>query len=190
VGEHERDTGPLVPLSSAVYKSIPGPVRKELGIVDDYRDPRTGSVGYGAPAKLVYALGVLPGPVSFFNRVTTASDRAGQTPGGKTVAYFGLRAIPFDPVSTKIENLYNERTKVTKQLRALNQRGVYATNPTPAYTRLLAREKDMTSHIMALRTQRGDVIRNGSSSTPGTWEKPAGAGTWEKPSRSGGWQRP
>ena len=134
----ERDEGPLVPLSSLVAETVPKRYRDDLGIVDDYVDKRTGQKGWGAPARLVYALGIIPGPAGFLNRLTTESSRSGQSPAAKTVGYFGLRGIPFDPVSTKIENLYEERARVQKKMRAMNQRDIYAANPTPAYTRLSA----------------------------------------------------
>jgi hypothetical protein len=183
----ERDTGPLVPVSNIVVKTVPSGLRKRLGFVSDYRDPRTGRKGWAAPGKLVYALQVLPGPLSFFQRVTTPSDRAGQSPAAKTVGYFGLRAIPFDPLSVRIEKLYDERAKVSKQLRALNQRGVYAESGNAGYRRLLDREKDLTSHIMALRTQRGDPIRRGGQQATGfQWGDKASGFKWGD--KTGGFQ--
>lgn len=161
----ERDQSPLVPMSSVVAEAIPAKFRKELGIVPDYRDSRTGSRTWGAPARIVYAMGVLPGPFNYLNRVTTKSDREGQSPKERTLGYLGIRAVPVDPLSTTIEELYEERGEISKAKSALNQRGIYVDSPTPEYLRLNEREKALTERIMRLRTKRGDVINSGRPST-------------------------
>jgi hypothetical protein len=124
----------------------------------------------------VYALNALPGPAAFVNRITTASDREGQGTGNKALAYLGVRATQVDPVSTMIETLYEQRTKVNRAKNALHQRAnpngsglISAANPTPEYLRLNKQYADMTKEIMKLREKRGDKILPG-----------------RRPSRSGG----
>jgi hypothetical protein len=177
----ERDEGPLVPISTTVAKGAQAAgVADKLGIVSDYVDKRTGKKGFAAPAKLVYALNVLPGPASFLNRVTTASDRPGQSPTDRTVAYLGLRSIPVDPASTKIERLYEARSKLEKQRAALNQRGVYADSPNPEYNRVKTQIDDLTGEIMKLRMKRGDKILPGRKKTSGgfSWPDKGGGFSW------------
>ena len=158
----ERDDAPLVPVPTWLVKTVPERYRKGLGLVPDYVDKRSGKKQWAAPARLVYALGVLPGPFSFLNRISTPSDRPGQDTGSKALAYLGPRVRPIDQRSTEINRLYDERGVIDKRMRSLNQRGVHAANATPEYRALQAREKDVTSHIMALRTQRGDKIIPGA----------------------------
>lgn len=162
----EKEDAPLVPVSSLVVKTIPEKYRDDLGFTPDYIDKRTGKKQWAAPAKIVYALGVLPGPVNFINRVTTPSERAGQDPTTKTVGYVGLRVRPVDAISVKINRLYEDRAKVDKKMRALNQQGINADRSTQEYRDLSMREKDITRHIMALKTKRGDKILPGSSGPP------------------------
>lgn len=157
-GPIEREEGPLVPAPSWV-KFFPESVRKDLGIVPDYLNKQSGKRQWGAPAKLVYALGVLPGPISFANRLSTSSER--QTKQQKVIGYLGVRTAPLDPVTNKIDRLYEQRDEIAKKRAALGQRGINADNPTTAYSRLNAQYNDITSNIMALRTKRGDKIMGG-----------------------------
>jgi hypothetical protein len=125
----QRDTGPLVPFSALYAKAIPKQIRDQLGIVDDYVDKRTGRKGWAAPGKVVYAMGVLPGPANFLNRLTTPSERAGES-GNKVLGYLGIRVKPSDAPTTGINQLYDQREKIDQARYALNQRGVYAVNAT------------------------------------------------------------
>ena len=81
----ERDDAPLVPVPTWLVKTVPERYRKSLGLVPDYIDKRSGKKQWAAPARLVYALGVLPGPFSFLNRISTPSDRPGQDTGSKAL---------------------------------------------------------------------------------------------------------
>lgn len=159
----EKDDAPLAP-APAWVGAIPEKYRKQLGITKNLRDPQSGKSKWGAPAKIVYALNVLPGPASFANRLATESDRPGQSTAAKTVQYVGPRVRQVDPVTTKINNLYEERAKITKRSRALAQQNlpgtqtkISAKSATPEYRRLLDREKELTAQIDQLRRQRGDA---------------------------------
>lgn len=161
----ERDEGPLVPAPSWVG-SLPDPIRRDLGIVPDYVDRRSGKKGWAWPAKVGYTAGVLPGPFNFLNRVMTPSERVSSSAKNKVLGYMGIRARAVDPLTTGINRLYEEQAEIKKQRAALNQRGVNKENPSPEYDRLLAREKDVTDHIFALRTERGDKILPAGRSRP------------------------
>lgn len=158
----EKEEGPLVPAPEWIVHLIPAKQRRELGFVPDYVDRRTGKLQWGAPAKVVYALNVLPGPAGFLNRVTTPSERPGQSRGAKAVAYLGVRAVPVDVVSNTINLLYDERAKLEKQRAALGQRaGDVGEASSSGYEQLSAKIRDVDSHISALRVKRGDVILPG-----------------------------
>lgn len=158
----ERDTGPLAPAPSWV-SVIPKKYRDEVGITPNYMDKRTGKTGWGAPAKVVYALGVLPGPANFANRLATDSERPGQGKAAKSLAYLGPRIRQNDPLSVQIQNGYDADKKLTKKLNALRQQKhpdntalISAANPTPEFTKLSAESKKLKADILAARTKRGD----------------------------------
>jgi hypothetical protein len=153
----ERDQSPLVPAPSYVG-SLPPKIRKDLGIVPDYVDKRTGKKQWAWPAKVGYAAGILPGPANMLNRVMTPSERADATTKNKVLGYMGFRLKSVDAVSTRITNLYDERAKLGKQMHALNQRGIYADRTTPEYDRLRAKERQMNLEINRLKAARGDHI--------------------------------
>jgi hypothetical protein len=160
----ERETGPLVAAPSWVGM-LPADIRKDLGVVDDYVDSRSGEESWGWPAKVDYVAHVLPGPVNFTNRLLTPSERKNQGTAGKLVAYAGLRSVPVDAVSTKIQKTYEKRADLGKKLAAMrqrkhpsNDRRINADNPTPEYTRLLAEYGALDKELAGLRQRRGDAV--------------------------------
>jgi hypothetical protein len=160
----ERETGPLVAAPSFV-SMMPEDLRKELGVVDDYVDPRSGEKTWGWPAKVDYVAHQLPGPINFINRLATPSDRKGQNTAEKAVAYAGVRVTPIDPVSTRIQKTYEKRAELGKELAGMRQRKhpsndlrVSADNPTPEYTKALREYGLLDKELARLRGQRGDKI--------------------------------
>lgn len=154
----ERETGPLVPAPSVLGK-LPKPLRDELGIVDDFVDRRTGKKGLGWPAKHDYiASQIAIGPFGAAKRVLTPSERQGKGTGTKLLSYAGVRATPLDPLTKKINDLYEERAKLGKKRAALNQRGMNADNRTPEWSKVNARYNEIDDEIAALRQKRGDKI--------------------------------
>lgn len=191
----EREGGPLVAAPSWV-SAIPEKYRKQLGITKDFRDPRTGKSGWGAPAKLVYAVGVLPGPIAFGNRFATESSRPGQSKAAKTVQYLGPRVRQNDPVTVRINRLYDEKAKVTKRKNALGQQNlpgttteISAKTATPEFRKLQLREKQLSQDILRLRLKRGDkglALPKGRSGSNGRVRVPGVSGRVKVPGSSGG----
>jgi hypothetical protein len=173
----ERDTGPLVPMSSLLAESMPAPLRKKLGVVDDFLDKRTGKRTWAWPAKLDYLANQLSvGPGGFIKRATTEDAKPGKGTGYKVAGYLGARLTPVDATTTRINNLYDRREELEKARAAMNQRGIYANTGNRAYGKLSARISRVNDRIDALKERRGDAVGGGRSS----------AGAFVDPYASGG----
>ena len=180
----ERESGPLVP-APAVVANLPKSLRDKLGVVSDYVDRRTGKKGWGWPAKIDYIANQLsPGPLGAAKRVLTPSEQKGKGTGTKLLAYGGVRAMPVDKLSNRIQELYEERSELGKKRAALNQRGMTAENPTPEWRKVNDRYNAIDKEIAALRVRRGDKIvpRRGRPKTTA----PSGGGDsfWDSGSSS------
>lgn len=177
----ESEESPLVPAPKWVAK-LPKPLRSKLGVVDDYVDKRTGKKVVAWPAKADYIANQLPGPVHFAKEVSREGLRPGQSFGGRLLRYAGPRVKEVDPVTTKINQSYDERGKVKKKMNALNQRGVTAQNATPEYEKLREQYNTLDDQIRELRQKRGDKIIPGRVGRP----KKPGAGGFAWPEDEGG----
>lgn len=78
------------------------------------------------------------------------------------VGALGIRMYPYDPVTTEINRLYDERGAAEKKMAALRQQGINAENPTKEYTRLLASVRGMNRRLYELSKKRGDKVPLGS----------------------------
>ncbi len=147
----ERDTGPLVPAPSWVGQ-VPKRYHKELGIVPDYIDKKTGKVGWGWRAKADYLVNQVPGPAALANRLSKESSRSGQSKTMKVVGYLGPRVKEVQPAEVRLQKAYEDRQKVRTAIGALGQR-----NPSPAVdqqkAKLRAKDSAFSSTIETLKQQ-------------------------------------
>jgi uncharacterized membrane protein YgcG len=153
----ERDTSPLVPAPSWVGAVMPKGFKELTGYTDSYRN-KDGSSGPGWRAKADYLINILPGPAQFANRLTRDGSSAEQGTGSKVVQYLGPRIRPVEREGVQINKAYDEQAKLRKAQSALRQQNhpvngeeISADNPTPEYTRSLAKSNALDKKIKRLQ---------------------------------------
>jgi hypothetical protein len=153
----ERDTGPLVP-APAWVSVMPKEFKEMTGYTNTYRNPKDGSSGPGWRAKADYLVNILPGPAQFANRLAREGSSKEQSTGSKVVQYFGPRIRPVEVKGVQVNKAYDEQAKLRKQQAGLRQQNhpqngdpISADNPTPEYTRSLARSRALDKKIARLR---------------------------------------
>ena len=164
----ERDDSPLVP-APPIVGSLPAPLRKKLGIVPDLVNKRTGKKSWGWSAKADYLAQQMPGWSAFAVRAMKpqTSSTSASTTQEALGQVAGLRIRQSDPVTVKINRLYDQRDKLEKTRAAMSQR---QRNGTPAYKQLNKAITDTTAKINALKSRRGDKIIAGVSKPKGDWD--------------------
>lgn len=141
-------------------KALPSGLKKRLGIVEDYIDPRTQKKTVGVPGPLNYALKKL----SF--GVAGSAMRAGTLPsqGGSKLTragtFLGFPSTPINKtsgVSNELDTYYKRSQDISRQLAALRQRGKSQTEEPNIHTYRLGREKKaLEEKIKKLNVKRGD----------------------------------
>lgn len=164
----ENPDNPLVAAPSWVA-ALPASVRKELGIVHDMVDKKTGKKQWGWPGKVDYVVKSFPGPLNAANRAATVgTNRIGQqTLSSLTPSVIGARSQPVDKNSNEISRLYDQYNKLAKQASEMRQRGINADKPTKEYTANLAEQRRLKNRIYALSKKSGYKIPIGTPPAKG-----------------------
>jgi hypothetical protein len=103
---------------------LPEKLKKQLDIVDDRVDPRTGKKGAGWNVWTNYWVSQLPGLAYQFRQVTTeGSLQSGRHGWQKVAGVVGVKADPIDPATARIGELFERRNKIQHTLTSLGDRG-------------------------------------------------------------------
>jgi hypothetical protein len=119
----QNEEYPLVSAPSWVLK-LPAPLRKQLGVVDDLVDRRSGKKVAGWPGRVDYYVKAVPGLPYLFNQIATeGSLRSGRAGWEKLPSALGVKTDPIDPVTTRIFELLDKSRELNSKINALGQRG-------------------------------------------------------------------
>jgi hypothetical protein len=167
---------PLVAAPSWASK-LPAPVRKRLGIVDDYVDRKSGKKVPGWPGRVDYYFKAVPGLPYLFNQLATeGSLRSGREGWMKVPSALGVKADPIDPVTTRIFELLDKSRELNTKINALGQRGKKGgrASQSPEVRALHAASDAIDLEIYKLSVRRKDAMPLRESQVPKA--KRAGSG--------------
>jgi hypothetical protein len=143
----EDQKRPLVAAPSWV-QHLPHRYWKELGITDQYVDPRTGKKTWGWRGRADYLAKVVPGPVGLAQQLLSpGTNRRGQGLAGKILGgALGVRVDPLDKTAAQgaaRTRLFQQLAGLQRQQGMLNQQGINAHHPTPEYMVVSQRMKQI-----------------------------------------------
>ncbi len=122
-------------------------------------DKRTGKMVWAWDAKVNYIAHAVPGPPNTVqNLASSGTDRQGRGTPEKVAGALGVRATPYDPATTKINDLYDQLDKVQTKLGALSQQGIKRGNMTVERQQLNEQARMLERQIYQLSQKRGDKV--------------------------------
>jgi hypothetical protein len=102
---------------------LPDKLKKQLDIVDDRVDPRTGKKGAGWNVWTNYWVSQVPGIAYQLRQVTSeGSLQSGRHGWQKAAGVVGVKADPIDPATARIGELFERRNKINDAITKLRDR--------------------------------------------------------------------
>lgn len=188
----QNEEYPLVAAPSWVMR-LPAPLRKQLGVVPDLVDRKSGKKVPGWPGRVDYYVKAVPGLPYLFNQIATeGSLRSGRSGWEKLPSALGVKTDPIDPVTTRIFELLDKSRELNGKINALGQRGRKGgrSSQSPEVRALHAAVDAVDLEIYKLSVKRKDAMplresqvpkrkRAGGSGGPVDWSKavPVGRAT-------------